>query len=171
MASLPLNIFLGVSLVACYTDVRRRRVPNLLTYGATAAIVVSTMPHGFVATLASLGSAIVVVFVGSVIFGLGWLGGGDVKLLAAGAAAIGFPAFLIVLLYVAVVGGVIAVIYGLREGRLRAVVTNVAMSAAAGVNVTPAPHSRRIPYALAICAGTFCYVASESFAPWFRFVH
>ena len=168
---LSFSIFLVACVIASYTDLRWRRVPNYLSYGALSAIVACSIPHGIMACVAAFAAAVAVVFAGSVIFGLGWLGGGDIKLLAAGAAAIGFPHFIIVLLYVAVMGGIIAAFYALHEGRLRTILTNVASSVIAGTNITPAAASRRIPYALAICAGAFCYAASESFAPWFRLVH
>jgi prepilin peptidase CpaA len=168
---LSLLLFLAACIVASYTDVRWRRVPNALTYGCMTAIIALSAPHGLTAFAWALGSAIVVLLAGSFVFGLGWLGGGDIKLLAAGAAAIGFPSFLLVLLYVAAVGGIIGAVYALREGRLRSIVTNIAYSAVAGNTVTPAATSRRIPYALAICAGACFYAASESFAPWLRFVH
>jgi len=168
---LSLWLFLAACVVASYTDVRWRRVPNYLTYGCMASIIALSVPHGLIAFLWTIGAAIAVLVAGSFIFGLGWLGGGDIKLLAAGAAAIGFPSFLVVLLYVSTIGGVIAAVYALREGRLRTTVANIAFSAVAGNSITPAVASRRIPYALAICAGACFYAASESFAPWLRFVH
>jgi prepilin peptidase CpaA len=167
----PLWLFLAACIVASYTDVRWRRVPNVLTYGCMAAVIASSAPRGLIPVVSSVGSAILVLLAGSFIFGLGWLGGGDIKLLAAGAAAIGLPSFLLVLLYVASAGGVIGAVYALREHRLRTIVTNIALCAVAGTNIAPAAASRRVPYALAICAGASLYAASESFAPWLRFVH
>jgi prepilin peptidase CpaA len=168
---MSLSLFLIACFVASYTDLRWRRVPNALTYGTIAALLAVCASAGLVPFVLAAASVVVVLLVGSFIFGLGWLGGGDIKLLAAGAAAIGFPSFLIVLVYVAASGGFIAALYALSEGRLRTVVTNVALSAVAGTAVTPAAASRRIPYALAICAGACIYAASESFAPWLRLAH
>jgi prepilin peptidase CpaA len=168
---LSLWFFLIVCVAASYTDLRWRRVPNLLTYGSIVILVALSATRGLLSLALTLGSAIVVVLAGSLIFGLGWLGGGDIKLLAAGAAAVGFPSFFLVLLYVAAIGGIIGACYALREGRLRTIVSNVALSAVAGTNVTPAAASRRVPYALAICGGACFYAASESFAPWLRFAH
>jgi prepilin peptidase CpaA len=168
---ISLWLFLAACFVASYTDVRWRRVPNALTYGCMAVVIALSAPHGFIPFLSAIGSAIIILFAGSFVFGLGWLGGGDIKLLAAGAAAIGFPSFLVVLLYIAAVGGIIGALYALREHRLRTIVTNIALCAAAGTAIAPAAASRRVPYALAICAGACFYAASESFAPWLRFVH
>jgi prepilin peptidase CpaA len=171
MLQLSLCIFLAACFIASYTDVRWRRVPNVLTYGCLAAILALSAPRGLIPFGVTAGSAIIVLLVGSFIFGLGWLGGGDIKLLATGAAAIGFPSFLVVLLYVATVGGIIGAVYALRERRLRTIVTSIALSAVGGTAIAPAAASRRVPYALAICAGACFYAASESFAPWLRFVH
>ncbi len=170
-SEIPLLVFLVSCLIASVTDLRRRRVPNVLTYGTTAVIVALNATHGALWFFSSLGSSVAIILAGSVIFGFGWLGGGDIKLLAAGAAAVGFPNYLLTLLCIASAGGVLGAIYALRERRLAAMLSNVAMSALSGTNVTPAAQSRRVPYALAICAGSFLYAASESYAPWFRFVH
>ena len=91
---LSLWLFLAACVVASYTDVRWRRVPNYLTYGCMTSIIALSVPHGLIAFLWTIGAAIAVLVAGSFIFGLGWLGGGDIKLLAAGAAAIGFPILL-----------------------------------------------------------------------------
>jgi len=171
MHNVTASIFLIACAIAGYTDIRWRRVPNALTYGAMAIVVAATAPAGIGAVLWSLAAVAATIIVGSVVFGLGYIGGGDIKLLAVGAAAIGFPGFFMVLLYVACAGGAIAAVYALREGRLRTVLTHVTVSAIAQTRVVPAAGSRRIPYALAIGAGAFCYIASESIAPWFRLAH
>jgi prepilin peptidase CpaA len=168
---ISVGIFIIACAVACYTDLRWRRVPNPVTYGAMAIVLAATAPGGIAPVLWALAAIGGTIVVGSIVFGLGLIGGGDIKLLAVGAAAIGFPGFLTVLMYVACAGGVIAVAYALREGRLRTVVTAVSISALTRTRVVPASGSRRIPYALAISAGSLFYIASESIAPWFRLAH
>ena len=73
-----------VGLAACVTDFRSRRIPNVLTFGASAAAVVfSGVTNGW----AGLGWALAGWGVGCALFLpwflLGGMGAGDVKLLAA----------------------------------------------------------------------------------------
>lgn len=169
--SVSIEIYLFFTLVGSVTDVCSRRIPNLITYGAMALVLLASADRGASAFgLAALWLAITIV-AGSVVFGRGWIGGGDIKLMAAGAAAIGFPAFLLVLMYIAVAGGLLAAGAAARKHRLRETFFSVAVSAATGTSVVPHASSSRIPYALAICAGSFYYAASESIAPWLRLAH
>ncbi len=163
-------LFLISCVIASYTDLRWHRVPNLLTYGTLAAIIAVSALHGFIPFAAAVGSAGIVLVIGSIVFGFGWIGGGDIKLLAVGAAAFGFPSFLIALLYISAVGGLIGLVYGLRDGRLRYAITRLAASAIGRSSLSSAAGSRGIPYALAICAGAWFCALSESFAPWLSFV-
>ena len=80
----------AVALVACVTDLRSRRIPNVLTFGAATAGLVFHIfaPMGEGPTTALLGWLIgVAIFF--VPFALGGLGGGDVKLLGALGAWLG----------------------------------------------------------------------------------
>jgi hypothetical protein len=57
-----------------------------------------------------------------------------------------------------------------RDGRLQTVVTHIVQSIAGQTAMVADPRARRVPYALAICAGTCYYAASESIAPWLQLV-
>src|SRR5271165_1352592 len=109
-------------LVACaiavFTDLTARRIPNVLTGGLAAAALAVHFFDGWVAVIVTIGLMAVVLIVGMSAFSLGWLGGGDVKLLAAGAGALGYPDAIGFLLYTAIGGGLIGVIALAWSGKL-----------------------------------------------------
>ena len=83
-------LLVGVLLVACWTDLRSRRIPNWLTVGGMLAglAVRASMGPGPVGT-GILGIALAALLA-LPFFAMGALGGGDAKLLmAVGAASIG----------------------------------------------------------------------------------
>ena len=168
--NVALSLFLIACLAACVTDSRNRRIPNVLTYGAIAIALIFAAFHGPLPFVEAFLAALVTLFIGSVLLGLGWLGGGDVKLLAAGAATIGVPSFFLVIAYIAIAGGVFAALTAWRDGRLQTVLSHITYSVAGKTAIVADPRARRVPYALAICAGTCYYAASESIAPWLQFV-
>ena len=82
-----------VGLAGCATDITSRRIPNALTLpavgvGVAAHAVAGGLPEASAALLGGL-VGLAVFFP---IFALGGLGGGDVKLMAALGAWIGWPA-------------------------------------------------------------------------------
>lgn len=165
-----LLLFLTACLVACVTDARTRRIPNAVTFTALGIALVFAAFHGPLAFAEAFGVAALIIAAGSVALALGWLGGGDVKLLAAGAATIGFPSFIFVLAYIAIAGGLFAAVTAWRDGRLRTVLTHIVHSVAGKTAIVADPRARRVPYAFAICAGTAYFAASESIAPWLQLV-
>jgi prepilin peptidase CpaA len=159
--NIALLVFLIACLIACVTDARTRRIPNALTYGAIVVALVFAAGHGPLAFIQAFGIAVLTLVLGSVLLSLGWLGGGDIKLLAAGAATIGYPSFLLAFAYILVAGGAFAAITAYRD----------LMQCISGqTTLVTDPNARRVPYALAICAGTAYFAASESFAPWLQLV-
>ena len=121
-------IAMGIALTACVTDLRSRRIPNALTFGAAgAALVYSGVTGGW----AGLGSAALGWLIGAlafiVPFALGGLGGGDVKLLAAIGAWLGPAGAFWVALYTGVAGGVMALGVALATGYLRRALSNVSL--------------------------------------------
>ena len=168
--TIALLIFLTACIGACVTDLRSRRIPNALTFGALVLALGFAAFRGPLPFAEAFGAAAVTMFAGMLVLGLGWLGGGDIKLLAAGAATVGFPNFLFVIAYIAIAGGAFAAFTAWRDGRLRTVLTHVVQSVAGKTAIAADPRAARVPYALAICAGTCYYAASESIAPWLQFV-
>ncbi len=108
-----------VAVAACVFDLRTRRIPNALTYGAAlTALVVHGVAGGtggliFAASGWLLGIALFFPF-----FALGGLGAGDVKLLGALGAWLGPTLVLYVAFYSALAGGALALVVALRTGYL-----------------------------------------------------
>ncbi len=103
-------------LVSVVTDLRSRLILNVVTLPALAIVAGCVFWLGGFALLAEAAMGVVVCAGPLALMMLrGWMGGGDVKLIAiAGAvsgAAAGWPFSLTILLYVAVAGGVQSVIW------------------------------------------------------------
>jgi prepilin peptidase CpaA len=166
-------MLVAVSLVAAYTDLARRRISNVLTFGLAAAALVLSATHGalpFVAMAAAYGALLIA---GTFPFSRGWIGGGDVKLIAAGAVCAGWPGLVSFLLITSLAGGGLAVIELARARRLHFALTQLATAAyvgGLGRGVILEPERRRLPYALAITIGALYLLASETIAPWLQLV-
>ncbi len=165
-----------VVLVACavavYTDLRSRRIPNELTLGLACIALAAHALQGWSSLLVSLLMLAVVLVLGTLAFSLGWLGGGDVKLAAAAAAALGFPDTIAFLLYMSIGGGVIAAMYAAATGNLGTVSRNVGsllrpLAYRGMVAVAPAPRIA-FPYATAIATGVAAVAMSHTIAPFLR---
>jgi prepilin peptidase CpaA len=152
-----------VGLAACVTDLRSRRIPNVLTFGASAAAFAF---WGYTGGLAGLGVSAAGWLAGCLLF-LPWfllrgMGAGDVKLLAALGAWTGPSTALWIALYAAVAGGVMAVVTTLASGYFRTMVRNLwgllMFWRVAGVQPHPeltlaTAAGPRLPYAFPITAG------------------
>lgn len=104
-------------LVAAFTDLRRRQIDNWLT-----AAVALTAPLFWWATglpLSGIGwqlaLALLTFVAGAVLFARGGMGGGDVKLLAALALWLPPAAYFQLVFMMAVVGGAMSIVAGLRN--------------------------------------------------------
>ena len=125
---MPLNYVIALTLgsVACITDIRSRRIPNLLTFGGAAAgLLFHTVYPGGAGVLSAAEGWIVGAAVFFVPFALGGLGAGDVKLLAALGAWLGPMEILHAAMYTALAGGVLALFVALARGYLRKAVSNI----------------------------------------------
>lgn len=159
----PLVASLVVAAIGCLTDLRMRRIPNVLTFGAAAG---AAGFHFSAAGFAGLGWALAGWAVGLVmflpIFALRGIGGGDVKLVAALGAWIGPGAAVWLALWAAVAGGPLALLVAFGSGYLRQAFLNVwsllMFWRVAGLQPHPSlnlqtPGAPRLPYALPIAAG------------------
>ena len=117
---------LTIASLACVTDLRTRRIPNVLTFGAALAGLTYQAVSGGVdglgnAALGWLAGALIFV----IPFALGGLGGGDVKLLAALGAWLGPQQILWLALYAGVAGGAMALVVSAIHGYLGTAIQNI----------------------------------------------
>lgn len=159
------NISVGALLgLACFSDLRRRRIPNGLTLSAAvAALLFHFLTGGWSAagwSLLGLGVGTALFFP---LFALRGMGAGDVKLLAAVGAWLGPGQVATAALATSVAGGVIAIAVALSHGYLRTALTNLYLLLVhwrvAGVKPLPAvtldrARGPRLAYALPIAIGT-----------------
>jgi prepilin peptidase CpaA len=116
----------ALAIVAAAWDLRTRRIPNVLTFGAA---LVAVLLHGYLEGLNGLSLALAGWVVGLALFlpffALGGLGAGDVKLLAAVGACLGPLAAVWVALYTSIAGGVMALAVASYSGYLRQAFVNL----------------------------------------------
>ena len=124
---MTVNIFVGTLLaLACISDLRTRRIPNVLTFSAAAlALLFHLVTGGFPALGWSVAGWIVGALLFLPIFALRGMGGGDVKLLAAVGAWLGPTQVAIVALATSVAGGAIAIVVALGYGYLKQAFSNL----------------------------------------------
>jgi prepilin peptidase CpaA len=125
---LLLGPLLAMLFIAAVIDWRSRRIPNWLTI----LLAASGLANSFFATsLASPGTAMLGLLVGFaipfVLFAMGALGGGDVKLLSGVGAWLGAMAVVKVFLAAAIIGMLIVLVQSAKQRRLSALFRNSAV--------------------------------------------
>lgn len=144
-------------LAAVITDLRSRRIPNLLTLPfLLVGFISSAATHGWVGMGESfLGVLLAVAVLGIVCF-LGGMGMGDLKLCAAIGAWIGPSQLLVALVITAISGGLMALGWAVAGGYLREALDGTAglvFGKRKGLTLAN-PAARKMPYAPAIALGT-----------------
>jgi prepilin peptidase CpaA len=161
-------ILVALLVMAAFVDVRERRIPNVLVFaGMGLALLLAHVPGG------SVGSSVVGIAVG-VAMGLPmyWLrsmGAGDVKLMGMTGAFLGGADVFGAVIVVFVVGAVLGLVAAARKRALGQLGVNLKQMAAEGLAgtvgqtgpIAEAPYRSvgKLPYAVAIAAGTILYVA------------
>ena len=155
----------AIATTAAFMDVQQRRIPNWLTYPAIlAGVLLRAHFWGVNGALTALAGCLLSAGIVFVFYAVRAMGAGDLKLLAAVGAFTGPHYAIQTLLATAIAGGVLAIIYVLYRGRLRATLGNVGevmkFHVAGGMQAHPDfnldnPDALRMPYGLAIAAGTF----------------
>jgi len=153
-----------VLAIATVTDLRSRRIPNWLVFPfLLAGIVVSGWLHGWHGVWESMSGLGLGALLFGILFFMGGMGMGDVKLCAAIGAWIGPRQLLTALVLTGITGGIMAVcwgaaggflgdlfkgsgdlVFGLKERRMR---PHPELALAN-------PKARKLPYAPAIAIGT-----------------
>lgn len=155
-------------LLAVAWDVQTHRIPNPLVIGGVLlGLATAFLPNGIGWQSATFGSlAGLVIFIP--LYLLRILGAGDVKLLTAVGAFVGYPGILTVALFTGLAGSILALLLAIRHRQLRQMWNQVhqgllgfVMQIASGGRprqwvMVVGPH--RLPYALAIALGTASYV-------------
>src|SRR5262249_19250621 len=117
---------IGVAGIACVTDIRTRRIPNLLTFGAAG---LGCAMHGMTGGLTGFGSSALGWLFGLVLFLPFFLvrgmGAGDVKLLAALGAWLGPTEVAYVAMFTTMAGGILALAVALARGYLKTALINL----------------------------------------------
>jgi prepilin peptidase CpaA len=162
---LHIAVLVVLLLIAATTDVREHRIPNwLVATGMLIGILFhagSPQGSGIWFAVSGIGLGLVALFP---LFALGLLGAGDVKLVGMIGAFLGVSGTPGVILSSMAAGGVLAL--GMAAGkrmlpqllanlRLMLVQRHIRQMSGAGAGAMPPPPSvGKMPYALAICAGT-----------------
>ena len=160
----------ALSITAAVVDVRQRRIPNWLSY---SGMLLGVAQRCFYFKWNGLASAVAGILMAGgimlVFYIVRAMGAGDVKLMAAIGSIVGVRDVVPVLLGTAIFGGVLALAYALYRKRLGATLKNVGsvlhFHSWGGLHAHPDlnlgnPETLRMPYGLAIAAGTlYSFVA------------
>ena len=157
MYDIFLLFFCGLLVVAAISDVRTFEIPNFVSLLGGGLF----LPAAFLAQLDIISfsyhllAAVLVLGVGLGLFAANLLGGGDVKVLSAAALWCGLSDLLPLLFWVAMAGGILAIILFLFR---RAHLARWAEASPSLVNL----HSQTgVPYAVAICVGALWVFAGN----------
>ena len=153
----------AIAIAGSVTDLRTRKIPNALTFGAAAGgFAFFLLTKGWAGLGWSAGGWLLGGLLFLPMFALRGMGGGDVKLLAALGAWLGPSRVIWLALYTAIAGGVFALIVALSRGYARQAFANVGSLLmfwrVAGLQPHPAltidsATAVRLPYAIPIAAG------------------
>lgn len=164
------------ALVAAYWDVRKRRIPNALTFPLLFfGLLWQVWMAGFPGFLNGILGSILVVMPFLVLFLYAGGGAGDAKLMGAMGAWLGVSEGLIALVAIVVSGAILGLVYAARERRLEKVFGNIKSigaiwmarigqeeGASEPIALPPEEELTPMPYALAILCGT-CISATAAF--------
>jgi len=147
----------GLLAAACLSDLRARRIPNVLVVVmAVVGVAFAVAEAGWLGGLARAGGGLLTgLAIWFPFFAFRMLGAGDVKLFAASATFLGARAAVEGALYTALFGGVLAAVFMVANSGLSTTAFRIGHAAHQPMLLRQGsgPHGRRLPYALAIAAG------------------
>ena len=166
-------VLYAVIAVCAVTDILHGKIYNRITYPAIGVGVLLAVVTGMYMLKASLIGLLVGFILYFLVFMMGGLGGGDVKLMTAVGALMGYPFVLYASFYSALVGGVISLGVIIWKGRFLKTLRNIftvifsyplslLFPGVQPVSLNP-ENSTRIPYGFAICLGTLWTVLEFHF--------
>jgi prepilin peptidase CpaA len=157
--SVALIVLIAGTLAAAASDLRTHRIPNVLTAALGVAAIAFHLVDGMALVL-TLAAMIATFALGALAYSAGWLGGGDVKLIAAACGLASYPGCVTPVFFILIAGAVLALGGALRRGRLVALVRSASTLAVTGAQ--PAT-STLLPYGVAIAGGSAAYAFSTLF--------
>jgi prepilin peptidase CpaA len=162
------------AFVGAVFDVRSRRIPNFITGPALLFGLLLHVEHGgWRDMFSALAAGLICGAVFLVFYLAGGMGAGDVKLIAAVGCIAGLPNVAYLLVLTALAGGVMGVGLALIRGQLKTTLLNMGSLAAHHGRQGLQPHPElnvfnastlRLPYAVAIAAGSFITLYLQSFS-------
>jgi prepilin peptidase CpaA len=151
------------ALMGAATDIKSRRIPNLITGPAIlAGLLLHLTLDGWRGLLTSLAAGLICGAIFLIFYLAGGMGAGDVKLIAAVGCLAGLPNIAYMLVLTSLAGGAMGIVFAFMRGRLKETLANVGAIAAhhtqEGLTPHPEIHVRnaatlRLPYGVAIAAG------------------
>ncbi len=145
-------IILLISLVGSIFDLKIRKIPNWLTFGTFFLVLIF---HAVNLNFSGAAQSVIGFFVGIAVlfipYLMGGMGAGDVKLLGAIGAVVGFKDVLWIFFYSAICGLFLGLIWIVaKPGHLKFLVTT-------GKVLPPVDKKQKLPYGIAILLGTISY--------------
>ena len=164
-------LLLSVLMVAVITDLRSRRIPNWLTFPAMiAGVGYNVITAGFAGLVFGFGGLILGMGLLIILYVLGGMGAGDVKLMGAVGSIIGPQMVIWATVYTALAGGIYAVGLLLFHPQLKARRTAIAQELKKIIlfrnfNYNKPVQTQTVPklcYAVAIASGAILAIISKA---------
>lgn len=169
------GVLMALLLIAAASDIKTRRIPNWLVFGGAlyALLYNAFFPlypkdNGLLFALGGLGVGLAALLP-AYLFRV--MGAADVKLMAMVGAFLGTWTTVAAVLAALIAGGVLAVGLAIYSGRFVLMLRNVAMmfrgtmltlaTGVGGLTVHDGPSAGKMPYGVAIAAGTIGYLILE----------
>lgn len=166
-----MTIALWLTLAGCVAaslyDVRARRIPNFITGALAASALIVHAFDGPSGVLTSLAVMAALTAGGVLVYARGGIGGGDIKLAIAASGMLSYPLCVAFLLYSAIGGGLLAILYLIFRPEAR---PSLARALAMTSGAVPAIASKRLtlPYGLAFAFGAVAVSLAQSILPFLR---
>jgi len=154
---LLLAALLGLAVVAAITDLRSYRIPNRVSLAIAAGFPIFVLAGG-ADFRSGLFAAGLVFAVGVFFYSRGWMGGGDVKLLAALSLWAGTDLVLPMIVIITLTGGIMSFAEWFRIGGFNRLLARHIPTMDGAISMPAVRDQAAVPYAAAILAGAL-YVA------------